>query len=82
MVLKLAESVLAHVGLPLRAAGASRKEARRAASAMIDRVGASEYADAAVPDLSEGQRMRVALAQAPAEPAATVAPAAPSATSK
>lgn len=60
----LAESVLDHVGLPLRSAGVSRKEARREASAMIDRVGASDYADAAVPDLSEGQRMRVALAQA------------------
>lgn len=60
----LAESVLDHVGLPLRSAGASRKQARSSAAEMIERVGAGAYADAAVPDLSEGQRMRVALAQA------------------
>lgn len=60
----LAESVLDHVGLPLRGAGVGRKQARREAAAMIERVGASAYADAAVPDLSQGERTRVALAQA------------------
>jgi ABC-type lipoprotein export system ATPase subunit len=60
----LAESVLDHVGLPLRSARVSRKRARSAAAAMIERVGARDYADAAVTELSEGQRMRVALAQA------------------
>jgi len=60
----LAESVLDHVGLPLRSAGVGRKQARRDAAAMIDRVGAGTYADAKVSDLSEGERTRVALAQA------------------
>ena len=60
----LMDDVIGHVGYPLTSNGASVKEARRAASAMIERVGAREYADAKVAELSEGQRMRVALAQA------------------
>lgn len=64
MPIILAETVIAHVALPLRSARVPRKAARRAAAAMIERVGASEYADARVLDLSQFQRMRVALAQA------------------
>jgi putative ABC transport system ATP-binding protein len=60
----LGETVLRHVALPLRAAGVGRKEARREAAAMIERVGATAYADAAVADLSRGERARIALAQA------------------
>lgn len=60
----LGEKVLDHVGFPLRSTGASLKDSRRAAARMIERVGASGYADAAVPDLSEGERTRVAIAQA------------------
>ncbi|HXE46129.1 MAG TPA: ATP-binding cassette domain-containing protein [Conexibacter sp.] len=60
----IGESVLAHVGLPLRSARVERKERRRRAAAMIERVGAADYADAKVLDLSQSQRMRVALAQA------------------
>jgi ABC-type lipoprotein export system ATPase subunit len=60
----VATSVLDHVGLPLLSDRVGVKNARRAAAEMIERVGARDYADAAVPDLSTGQRTRVALAQA------------------
>jgi ABC-type lipoprotein export system ATPase subunit len=60
----LMDDVVNHVALPLTSNGASVKEARRVAAAMVERVGAREYADARVAELSEGQRMRVALAQA------------------
>ena len=59
-----ARSVLDHVALPLLSRGEGRWRARRAASGMIDRVGAAGYRDAPVPDLSAGERTRVALAQA------------------
>jgi putative ABC transport system ATP-binding protein len=60
----IAESVLDHVTLPLLSAGVGRKQARRAAAEMIERVGASGYADANVAEVSAHERTRVALAQA------------------
>lgn len=60
----VAETVRGHVAYPLTSAGVPIKKARSVAEAMIDRVGASEYADAKMHDLSQFQRTRVALAQA------------------
>jgi len=60
----VAETVIDHVALPLKSARVPRKRARSEAAAIIERVGAGDYADARVLDLSQFQRMRVALAQA------------------
>lgn len=60
----VAETVRGHVAYPLTSAGVPMKKARSAAAAIIERVGASEYADANLHDLSQFQRTRVALAQA------------------
>jgi putative ABC transport system ATP-binding protein len=57
-------SVLDHVALPRLAAGSGLKEGRHAAAAMIERVGAREYAHIPVEELSDWVRARVALAQA------------------
>jgi putative ABC transport system ATP-binding protein len=58
------ETVLRHVSLPLMATGCGVVESQRAAAAMIERVGARDYIDVPVSDLSNWQRARVALAQA------------------
>ena len=58
------ETVLRHVALPLMSAGSGVKESQRAAAAMIERVGVSDYIDARVSDLADWERARVALAQA------------------
>lgn len=58
------ETVLRHVALPLMSAGCGVKESQRAASAMVERVGARDYIDTPVSDLADWERARVALAQA------------------
>lgn len=60
----LTHSVLDHVALATLSERASRKQARRSAAEMLERVGARDFADASVLDLSEGERTRVSLAQA------------------
>lgn len=56
--------VLDHVALPLLSDGATVRQARRAAAETLARVGATEYAYADLPHLSESEQLRVALAQA------------------
>lgn len=60
----LSGTVLDHVGLPLVSAGIRRRERRRAAAEMLERVGASDHGGARAEDLSDAERARVALAQA------------------
>ena len=59
-----AVAVLDHVALPLISGGVGRRERRRAAAEMLERVGAADYAQVPVEALSDGERTRVALAQA------------------
>ncbi|MBB4664588.1 ATP-binding cassette domain-containing protein [Conexibacter arvalis] len=59
-----AGNVLDHVALPLVSAGVRRAERRRAASELLERVGATDCAQARVDELSDAERARVALAQA------------------
>lgn len=53
-----------NVALPLRAAGTSRAERRRRASALLEEVGLAGIATRAVRGLSGGEQQRVALARA------------------
>jgi len=57
-------SALENVAFGLRCGGASRAEARRAASALLRRIGVGELADVKPRRLSGGQAQRVALARA------------------
>jgi molybdate transport system ATP-binding protein len=57
-------SALENVAFGLRARGARRRDARRRASALLERVGLAEYAGARPGALSGGQQQRVALARA------------------
>lgn len=57
-------SVLDHVALPLVSAGIARTARRRAASEMLERVGAREHARSRLSALSDAEKTRVALAQA------------------
>jgi ABC-type lipoprotein export system ATPase subunit len=59
-----AGNVLDHVALPLVSAGVGRKERRRSAGEMLERVGVADHADAVLDALSDAERARVALAQA------------------
>lgn len=59
-----ARNVLDHVALPLVSGGVRRAARRDMAAAMLERVGAADYAHAAIDDLADGERTRVALAQA------------------
>jgi len=54
--------VVEHVGLPLLSGGASMREASVKARAVLERVGATSRADAAIFELSPGERTRVAIA--------------------
>jgi len=55
--------VVEHVALPLLSGGASMREASLRARAALERVGATGRADAAVFELSPGERTRVAIAR-------------------
>jgi len=57
-------SALENVAFPLRARGMAHGEARRHAAALLERLGASERAEARPRDLSGGEAQRVALARA------------------
>ena len=57
-------SVLANVGFGLRVSGRPRREVRRAALEMLDRVQLAGLGDRRVGELSGGQEQRVALARA------------------
>ncbi len=57
-------SVVANVGFGLRVSGRPRREVRRAALEMLDRVQLAGLADRRVGELSGGQEQRVALARA------------------
>ena len=57
-------SIARNVELPLLYAGVSRKERRRRAMEMLERVGIPEKADVLPAQLSGGQRQRVAIARA------------------
>jgi putative ABC transport system ATP-binding protein len=54
--------VVEYVGLPLLSGGASMREASVKARAVLERVGATSRADAAIFELSPGERTRVAIA--------------------
>jgi predicted ABC-type transport system involved in lysophospholipase L1 biosynthesis ATPase subunit len=56
--------VVDHVALPLLSAGASMREACVTAREVLERVGATNRADAFVAELSAGERTRVAIARA------------------
>ena len=58
------KSVLDNVCFPLLLAGVSRKEAKRKAEKLLDRVGLSDKRDAYPAQLSGGQCQRVAIARA------------------
>lgn len=64
MPVVLVESVLDHVALPLTSQRVPLPQARSRAAAMLERVGALDYAEAAVPELGRWERTRVAIAQA------------------
>ena len=53
-----------NVALPLVYAGSPREERRRAARAMLDKVGLGRYADSLPSRISGGQQQRVAIARA------------------
>jgi lipoprotein-releasing system ATP-binding protein len=53
-----------NVGLPLRVAGASRREARQQARAMLQGMGLSHRLDHKPGELSGGEQQRVAVARA------------------
>jgi putative ABC transport system ATP-binding protein len=57
-------SILRNVELPLLYAGLSRKDRRRRAMEMLEKVGIPEKADVLPAQLSGGQRQRVAIARA------------------
>jgi len=57
-------SALENVAFGLRCRGVHRRAARAQASALLERVGVAELADAKPPKLSGGQAQRVALARA------------------
>ena len=57
-------SILRNVELPLLYAGVSRKERRRRAMEMLEKVGIPEKANVLPAQLSGGQRQRVAIARA------------------
>ena len=57
-------TALANVTLPLRLAGAGRREAERRARAALATVGLESYADLRPAQLSGGMRMRVSIARA------------------
>jgi iron(III) transport system ATP-binding protein len=57
-------SALANVTYGLEARDVPAREAKRRATAMLERVGLAEYADRAPATLSGGQRQRVAMARA------------------
>ncbi len=57
-------SVADNVALPLRAAGAGRRERRATAAAQLDEVGLGGFAARRVDGLSGGEQQRVALARA------------------
>ena len=57
-------SAEANVALPLTLQGLPRREARARATAMLTRVGLSDFAKAVPHELSGGMKMRVALARA------------------
>lgn len=59
-----ASNVVDHVALPLVSAGIQRDARRRAASEMLERVGAADYAQARLGELSDAEKVRVSLAQA------------------
>jgi putative ABC transport system ATP-binding protein len=56
--------VVEHVALPLLSGGASMREACVKARGALERVGATSRADAAIFELSPGERTRVAIARA------------------
>ena len=53
-----------HVALPLLAAGLSRKKAQQRGVAMLAKLEIDELSDAQLDELSDGERVRVALAHA------------------
>ena len=57
-------AVVEHVSLPLIGAGRSPRDAEFVADRVLDRLGASDYADAAIHELTAVERARVALARA------------------
>jgi putative ABC transport system ATP-binding protein len=57
-------SAAENVALPLEMRGCSRREARRRAEALLDRVGMAHRLDHRPRDLSGGERQRVAVARA------------------
>jgi ABC-type lipoprotein export system ATPase subunit len=58
------ETVLDHVAFPLTSSGCGVKDSKRAAAAMIERVGVRDSIETPVSDLEDWERARVALAQA------------------
>ena len=57
-------SAVRNVEFPLRIQGVGRRQRRRRASEMLDRLGLSDIADQSIKGLSGGQQQRIALARA------------------
>lgn len=57
-------TVLENVELPLRLAGAPRREARQRAPTLLEELGVADHADKRLAEISGGQTQRVAVARA------------------